>query len=220
MVLGRYLIYNGVDYECTICERLFTSLDNLFAHCRQTSQHSWCERCRRVFISVDAKDKHLQKSNKHNICSACSQPRDFENAGELREHKITQHHICVICNDRFENANSLRMHQQKHQIRIMECYGCTQTFKSFSGMLIHLEFGNCQSGATETKINQLARKCYQSRKYTIDYDGGWGYRCPSCDKEFPKLSALYQHVEDVLLCGSSSKQGCLDKLQHFIACNL
>ncbi|KAL4947492.1 hypothetical protein BDW69DRAFT_204329 [Aspergillus filifer] len=244
MDLDRYLIYNSGDYDCTICERCFKSLDNLYAHCRQTSRHSWCERCRRVFVSVDDKDKHLQDSNRHNIFSACSQPRDFENAEELQDHSVeihhfcpdcdiyhgsarelrghdlTQHYICLICDDRFQNANNLRMHQQKHQIRIMECYGCTQTFKSFSGMLIHLVFGNCQSGATEATINQLARKCYQSRKYTIGYDEGWGYRCPSCDKEFPKLSALYQHVEDVLLCGSSSKQGCLAKLEHFIARNL
>ncbi|KAF5858308.1 hypothetical protein ETB97_004588 [Aspergillus alliaceus] len=60
------------------------------------------------------------------------------------------------------------MHQQKHQPRTMECCGCYKTFKSFSGVLIHLESGGCSSNITEDEIGNFARECYQSRKYIDD----------------------------------------------------
>ncbi|PTU25586.1 hypothetical protein P175DRAFT_0554817 [Aspergillus ochraceoroseus IBT 24754] len=207
-----------------------------------TSEHAWCERCRRVFISDPAKNAHLRESRRHNFCSACPQSRDFKtpeeledhsvdahhfcpdcnmyhnSAGELRDHDVVKHYLCVRCDGYFGNDNNLRMHQQKHQTRSMECYGCYQTFKSLSGMLIHLESGNCPSRATEEEIDNIARKCYQSRKYIISEDGGWLYRCPSCSKEFLKLSALYQHAEDTPRCSFLSKgHECLAKLEHFIA---
>lgn len=90
-------------------------------------------------------------------------------------------------------------------------------------MVIHLESGNCASEVTEDEIDEIARECFQSLKY-IDDDlegGGWTYICPSCDKNFSKLSALYQHAEDVSLCSHSMKgHGCLAKLERFIASRL
>lgn len=268
MDLGPYLAYDGVDYECTICERFFGSETALYAHCRQTSQHLWCERCVRVFVSSSAKDAHIRNSSSHNICWMCPQPQDFRSNETLQDHLVKSHHfcpdcdiyfnsfkkleehdvvahqLCVKCGDYFTSKNSLQMvagqpilnssmclvltapllqHQQKHQPRSMECYGCYQTFKSFSGMLIHLESGNCASRATEGELDDIAHKCYQSRKYINDRPdgGGWFYKCPSCESEFTKLSALYQHAEDIPLCSSPvNGYNCLDKLEHFIAITL
>ena len=90
-------------------------------------------------------------------------------------------------------------------------------------MLVHLESGNCASGATEDELDNMAHECYQSRKYIKDglEDGGWLYRCPSCEGEFSKLSALYQHAEDVPPCSDPiNGQGCLVKLERFIARSL
>ena len=90
-------------------------------------------------------------------------------------------------------------------------------------MLIHLESGNCESGATEDELDNMARECYQSRKYINDghEDGEWLYRCPSCEVEFSKLSALYQHAEDVPPCSYPiNGHGCLAKLERFIARSL
>jgi protein-arginine kinase activator protein McsA len=265
MDLGPYLACDGVNYECTICDRYFCSEFALYTHCRQTSRHQWCERCLRAFVSAQAKNTHLRKSSRHNVCSTCPQLQDFATGEELQdhlvkshhfcpqcnvyynsveqlqEHDITQHHLCVKCGDYFANKNNLQMvvrqlvlkilicplltvpflqHQQKHQPRNLECYGCYQNFKSFSGMLIHLESGSCASDTTEEDINDIAHDCYQSRKYINDdlKHGGWLYRCPSCEMKFPKLSALYQHAEDVPPCSSPlNGHGCLAKLERFVA---
>ena len=79
MALGPYLAYDGVDYECTICERFFGSKSSFYAHCKQTSRHAWCERCCRLFISTPAENAHLLESSRHNICLRCPQPQDCNN---------------------------------------------------------------------------------------------------------------------------------------------
>lgn len=90
-------------------------------------------------------------------------------------------------------------------------------------MLIHLESGKCASGVTEDELDNMACECYQNRKYINDglEDGGWLYRCPSCEGEFSKLSALYQHAEDVPPCSYLiNGHSCLAKLERFIARSL
>ena len=79
------------------------------------------------------------------------------------------------------------------------------------------------SEVTEEEIDDLARQCYQSGKYiNTGFEGEeWSYMCPNCDYTSAKLSALYQHAEDVSLCSSLlSGNGCLAKLAHFIARSL
>ncbi|KAL3459552.1 hypothetical protein BJX64DRAFT_264544 [Aspergillus heterothallicus] len=243
MDLGPHLAFDGVNYECTICERIFSSKTALYAHCKSTSRHSWCARCCRVFASIQARNSHLQDSNKHHICPKCPGTQDFESSlalqnhleeshyfcpdcklyhnsfEKLQEHDVAQHHLCITCGDYFANKNNLQMHQQKHQPRNMECYGCHRCFKTISGILIHLESENCASEVTEEEIDDLARQCYQSGKYiNTGCEGeGWSYRCPNCNYTSAKLSALYQHAEDVLSCSPLlSENGCLAKLARFI----
>ncbi|KAL3256745.1 hypothetical protein ABHI18_007350 [Aspergillus niger] len=144
----------------------------------------------------------------------------YDSAEKLREHDVDEHHLCVKCEKYFANKNNFEMHQQKHQPRTMECCGRYKTFKSFSGVLIHLGSGGCSSNITEDDLDDLARECYQSRKYINDEleDGGWLYTCPHCVTEFSKLSALYQHAEDVPSCSYLAKDhGCLVKLKRFIS---
>ncbi|KAL2783495.1 hypothetical protein BJX66DRAFT_127263 [Aspergillus keveii] len=229
-------------HACTLCSRFFVSQSALYSHFRFSTQHEWCEKCSRVFVPTAARDAHFRESSRHNICPTCGRLQDFDTPAELarhleefhfcctscspyvyhdspeelRRHDVAQHNLCIKCGDYFGNANNLLMHQQRHQPRTMRCYGCDHTFKSFSGMLIHLESGACASQMTEDQIDALAHRCYQSRKYVLrglDGGEGWMYKCPTCYREFMKLSALYQHAEDVMDCG----HGCLDKLQVWIA---
>ncbi|KAK9555901.1 hypothetical protein V6000_008619 [Aspergillus fumigatus] len=219
MSLGPHLYYDGEDYKCLLCDRWFETEKALYDHCRYTSRHEWCETCRRVFVSTTAKNQHLFDSPVHShICTLCSSRPRFDTALELKAHRIDYHNLCGICGKYFDNENNLRMHQQRHQARNLQCYGCHQSFKTFSGMLIHLESGSCPSGTDIDDINRLARQCYQSRKY-IDTAGD--YICPACDKFCSKLSGLFQHVEDSLGCLYLKEGGqCLAKLEYYISWNV
>ncbi|PYH65883.1 uncharacterized protein BO88DRAFT_470151 [Aspergillus vadensis CBS 113365] len=204
--LGPYLDYDGEDYICTICDRWFTTEGALFAHCRATTRHEWCERCRRVFVSEDSKNAHVRASKRHNIY--------FETDDDLRYHLEDYHHACLECNIFLGSAENLLSHD------ISVHYYCNICDRYF-GMLIHLESGACQSGVSEETIDDLAAECYQSRKYIVDTDGGWRYECPDCERQFWQLSALYQHVEDVPACSYlANGDGCLAKLERFMASRL
>ncbi|KAL2822643.1 hypothetical protein BJX63DRAFT_377172 [Aspergillus granulosus] len=231
MGLGRYLEYNGEDYICTLCDRCFGSTTALYAHCRHTSYHDWCERCWRIFRTTAAKEAHLRESSAHHICYDCNGDLDFASYSRLEKHRVKAHHycppcgrffrspvalqnhdvsehfLCITCGDFFMNANALRMHKQKHQPRDLQCYGnydanCYRTFKSFSGMLIHLESNACVSGTTENDIINIATNFDCSDEYFDEFTDPMFF-CPSCESRFNKLSALYQHVEDVPDCSSS-----------------
>ncbi|GFF49482.1 hypothetical protein IFM58399_08566 [Aspergillus lentulus] len=216
MSLGPHLYYDGEDYKCLLCDRWFETEKALYDHCRYTSRHEWCETCLRVFVSTTAKNQHLFSSPVHShICTLCASRPRFDTAWELKAHRVDYHNLCDICGKYFNNENDLRMHRQRHQARNLQCYGCYQFFKTFSGMLIHLESGRCPSGTDIDDINRLARECYQSRKY-IDTEGD--YVCPGCDKFCSKLSGLFQHVEDSLSCSYLKESGqCLAKLEHYIS---
>jgi hypothetical protein len=85
-------------------------------------------------------------------------------------------------------------------------------------MLIHLESGNCSSGADLAKIEKLAYQCYQARKYTTDFNDPYPYECPNCDTIFRFPSALFQHVETTPACQDYLEQPeCLAKLRRWIA---
>jgi hypothetical protein len=110
MELGPYLTFDGIDYECTLCERLFASKGSLYAHCRNTSRHEWCERCCRVFISTASKDAHFKASGRHNFCVRCPSSRDFETLDELETHLTEYHYFCSDCNLYHQSAEELREH--------------------------------------------------------------------------------------------------------------
>ncbi|GFF82359.1 hypothetical protein IFM47457_05777 [Aspergillus lentulus] len=178
MDLGPYLACDGVNYECR-----HHDINGVKGVCRSSFQ---LKQRTRIFKSP----ADIMSCNVYG-----------DSVEQLQEHNVAQHHLCVKYSDYFANKNNLEMvvhrlvlkHQQKHQPQNLECYGCYQNFKSFSGMLIHLESGSCILDTTKEDIDDIAHDCYQSQKY-IDDDlehGRWLYRCPSCEIRFPKLSVLY-----------------------------
>lgn len=121
MKIGRHQKFNGVDYECKLCERHFVSRGAIYAHCRNTSHHEWCERCRRVFVSERAKNQHLRDSPRHNICWICPERRDFETPQELKDHLSRFHHYCHPCRRAHSSAREL----QKHDVAVHHlCVKC------------------------------------------------------------------------------------------------
>jgi hypothetical protein len=136
MDLGPYLACDGVNYECTICERFFCSESALYAHCRQTSRHQWCERCFRVFVSAQAKNTHLRKSSRHNVCSTCPQLQDFATGEELQDHLVESHHFCPQCNVHYDSVEQLQEHDvTQHHL----CVKCGDYFanKNNLEMVVH-----------------------------------------------------------------------------------
>ena len=94
-------------------------------------------------------------------------------------------------------------------------------------MIIHLEYGICTQGLDKLTLNAKAAECYEWKHFVvaefrdelleeIDLDDEYSssvcpFKCPSCDKEFTKLSGLFQHA-DSRVCNASLSSGVLSKL--------
>lgn len=96
-------------------------------------------------------------------------------------------------------------------------------------MIIHLERCSCESGIDELDLNESAAKCFQwkqfisenwrsrllHRIYLSRVDDGLPFFCPSCDREFHCLSALFQHVAS-LSCDEDLGGHPLSKLLRWL----
>ncbi|KIW18858.1 hypothetical protein PV08_03147 [Exophiala spinifera] len=89
-------------------------------------------------------------------------------------------------------------------------------FKSPSGVLIHLESRTCPSGTTPAQIDEWAFELPLSEDYTNDRYSRNKYRCSVCDSNFPKLSALFQHVESPACSANFSYYSNMEDLRAHI----
>lgn len=212
------------EYRCAFCSGVFDSFGSLYQHCKMTSLHEWCGRCERALRDEKAFDAHLTYSSYHNFCPQCD--RDFPLMSKLHDHQVGDHHWCHECDSYFDNDNNLRMvrdgafvSQLRNSLLFpafspahnftastysstsrLQCYGCDRLFPSFSAMLIHLEAGNCTSGANTRILTQLISKHPLNHRYFRRRLGLSPYFCPRCKREFVLLSGLYQHAENVFSC--------------------
>lgn len=120
------------------------------------------------------------------------QPFDGEQLMELM--------LCDLC-----IAAYIEKHNLTHRNADYECLGCYKRFKTYGGMIIHLEYGNCASDIDRYDLNQSAASCPSWKKFIDSHDrrelrhrqhpSGKPFFCPTCGKCFDKLSSLFQHVE-------------------------
>lgn len=98
-------------------------------------------------------------------------------------------------------------------------------FKTYGGMLIHLECGTCPSGTDRYDINKTAAMMFQWKKY-IDKPLRFqllekrdpsekAIFCPGCGQWYDKLSGLFQHIESPA-CGETLNTVLIRKLMGWL----
>lgn len=75
-------------------------------------------------------------------------------------------------------------------------------------MLIHLESGSCACGVDLRDVDNVAFSADDRKRYTNAWDYPLKYRCPECDRDFGRVSALLQHVGSEA-CGAHAGLRCL-----------
>lgn len=127
--------------------------------------------------------------------------------------------------DQYRSRLTSCQHRLSHRSLKHECIDCDAQFKTYGGMLIHLEYGNCTSGLNMFDVNKTAALCFQWKRYT-DKDlrhellkrrspSEQPFYCPTCGVWFGKLSSLFQHVESPH-CGQTLKAGAIGKLKNWL----
>jgi hypothetical protein len=93
----------------------------------------------------------------------------------------------------------------------IECLFCNREFKTFSGMLIHLEAGICEGDDyVETQFRHYVNRGDTSH---VDYARNDTFTCKSCDKAFVQASGLFQHIES-RACGADGE--VIDDFDDFL----
>lgn len=103
------------------------------------------------------------------------------------------------------------MRSRKHMDNPIECPYCKRDFTTASGVVIHLESGNCSSGINRRMINETISRLDRNNVITnrmitmpgynagetIATERSWNgqcYACYLCSKGFASLGALNNHM--------------------------
>ncbi|KAJ7264778.1 hypothetical protein C8J57DRAFT_407549 [Mycena rebaudengoi] len=203
-------------FICQDCDLDFTSWMGLKEHYVQSRAHAYCQQCDEHFDDTEDLETHYETA--HFFCAQCR--KIFKNQFGLDEHyrQSEQHHYCVPCKRLFMSASNLRFHLNSatHQPKDVICpgRGCGQAFVSRSALVLHLESGNCRSGATRQIVDRYVRQ-YDTNNVITDpsrlLTGGSGgdtvryyataaawngaaYECYLCHRGYRSLPALNQHL--------------------------
>ncbi|KAF9532125.1 hypothetical protein CPB83DRAFT_848392 [Crepidotus variabilis] len=206
-------------YICHDCDRDFTSWNALQQHWLQSPLHEYCQDCDEHFDDHDDLEEHLE--SEHWYCGDCERVCKSEMALKAHYRQSDNHYYCEPCDRHFLNENALRNHlnSSTHQPKNVKCpfRGCGKAFVSRAALVLHLEGGACPSGVDRKTINKLVHKYDKNHIITdpsrliggassndSDEDvediaterswNGFGYECYFCQKEFPTLKRLNQHL--------------------------
>jgi hypothetical protein len=231
-------------YGCAFCTKRYPTLRDLQEHCQHSGVHAWCNRCKKAFANEEKRKTHVERSIRHNVCEVCSE--DYPRLADLEEHWDECHPECKKCGQWFRNKNNLRMvsppiflfcpasmvqivderlvsqHMRSHMAKNVICRGCRRRFPTNSALLIHLESGNCPSGADGDFIRRLAERYHQSAQYLTSRTHGRLF-CPHCKHKITTVSGLFQHAGMRLDCAAFFAPGIpnvLTQLMSYIELNV
>jgi hypothetical protein len=232
--LKQHLQTSSRHAWCNRCERSFASDAAKLQHMTDSSAHHICNTCpdRLDFTSGSDLDEHLTDS--HHYCTRCEE--FFGSSLDLTSHNEDNHNPCPTCGALFLTSQNLKavcippatpdapdiqpranapQHGLTHMPKTVECCGCENMFVSTSAMLLHLESGFCVSQTDAHEVHDLALQCFQSKYYTSPYDHSQ-LECPGCDRQFSRMSALFQHVESDCCDAEATPSSPLGKCLRFL----
>ncbi|KAJ5022570.1 hypothetical protein J3E73DRAFT_434043 [Bipolaris maydis] len=195
---------------CHRCDRTFDTGRARDQHYDASARHHICDVCRFDGSSYDESVQHNRSTLHRIMCDGCDDDGWWILDSQAYKDHLRNDNVCTTCERHFDSLNNLRHHKLVHLKPSVECYGCTRSFTTYSGMIIHLESGTCASSIDILDLNKSAAMCYQWQKFLDEeyrddilscydleeeYDGAvYPFKCLECDTTFSKLSGLFQHV--------------------------
>ncbi|KAH7399473.1 hypothetical protein BKA66DRAFT_165403 [Pyrenochaeta sp. MPI-SDFR-AT-0127] len=191
--------------------------------------HWLCPEC-----GIDMQDRTSLMTHHRNtgclfVCDGCSDGAGFAWSRDCPEYwdHVVNEHVCTICGQHFDSESYLWHHSLTHRAATVKCLACPRKFTTYSGMIIHLEAGTCNSGIDALDLNKSAAICYQWRKwiakdcrsdlkrYMRFKSGVLPFRCPVCKASLPKLSSLFNHIA-TSSCAQRPGCGVTRKLKRWL----
>ncbi|KAF2022484.1 hypothetical protein EK21DRAFT_83284, partial [Setomelanomma holmii] len=203
----------------TYCSRcnLSSSKQRLQQHYDDSPSHYRCEICGYDRATWDELVEHYRKTEHRVVCQGCNDGDGMAWVGGSQEYltHLKDENVCQGCEIHFQTASNLDHHRMVHLERSIRCYGCSDKFTTYSGMILHLESGTCDSEIDIYDLNESAAMCYQWKAYLDGDEPVFPFRCPECEVGFTKLSGLFQHVYSKA-CNQDLYAGKMAKLTNWL----
>ncbi|RMZ69222.1 zinc finger protein [Pyrenophora seminiperda CCB06] len=196
------------SYDCSLCDRQFSTLWQFLQHCDNSPNHPRCPVC--GFVGCTWKEflEHYRETDHRTVCRGCIGHWAPESWGY--DDHLEDENVCPTCEMHFNSPSNLAHHEMVHLEKSEECFGCSRTFSTYPAMILHVEAGTCTTGLNKLDLNRSAAMCFQwkawlNEEYRDDLldlrdteedycEPVRPFKCPECDVEFTKLSGLFQHV--------------------------
>ncbi|KAF5277010.1 hypothetical protein FQR65_LT16089 [Abscondita terminalis] len=202
MHLDEHVATEEGDFQCEICNRIFSNLRLFRIHKRMhyPQNKAWkCDMCGKKYSSRNLLDEHI---NVHTglrpyICATCG--KDFASKYTFKAHEKT-HEVrprpfqCQHCNKSFLSQQNLSQHERTHLgIKEFCCQLCSKQFGSAHNLEVHsLVHTGYKPFICGLCGKAFARKA-EIRDHERTHTGERPYQCEYCGATFSQRSNLQSH---------------------------
>ncbi|KAF3424864.1 hypothetical protein E2986_05590 [Frieseomelitta varia] len=190
------------DFQCEICNRIFSNLRLFRIHKRihYPQVKCWpCESCGKRYSSRNLLEEHI---NTHTgvrpyVCENCG--KDFASKYTYKAH-VKTHEIrprpyeCSQCNKTFLSQQNLNQHERTHNgVKEYVCHQCGKAFGSPHNLEVH----NIVHTGYKPYICRVCGKAFARKAEIRDHErthtGEKPYQCEFCGATFSQRSNLQSH---------------------------
>ena len=171
-LVAHQVVHNSPSYECSICEKLFTSKDQLKDH-MECEHYSDCSICGKLFKCSKELQVHLQTCKVYS-CGDCNDV--YYGMGDLNEHVLQDHrNKCTICLEVFTSKSKLDQHVKDEHL--FKCSKCSEISESTEALNIHMQ--ECHNDLVSVIIDDEV------------------YECEYCDFQGQEVDVMKEHIIEI-----------------------
>ncbi|XP_071553122.1 uncharacterized protein [Temnothorax nylanderi] len=202
MHLDDHVAKEEGDFQCEICNRIFSNLRLFRIHKRihYPQVKSWpCVTCGKKYNSKNLLEEHM---NTHTgvrpyVCETCN--KDFASKYTYKAH-VKTHEVrprpfeCTRCNKTFLSQQNLTQHERTHNgIKEYICHQCGKAFTSSHNLEVH----NIVHTGYKPYMCKICSKAFARKAEIRDHErthtGEKPYQCEFCGATFSQRSNLQSH---------------------------
>ena len=158
-------------FRCSLCDKAFLHEEALLAHMiKHSGQKPYkCSYCSKSYNTRNDCEQHVRvhTGEKPYQCAHCDKTfaRQHNWATHMKLHSGKKDYICEMCSKAFATRNYLRLHLLRHKREENESSGVT---------------------SRRSKLRERVPS-------PVSFNGQELYKCPHCDKEFPRKQYFMTH---------------------------